>query len=59
MSGTSGDTGSAAIEAVRGLPYVDIVVLLPRGRTSAVQERQMTSVLEDNVHVVRGIVVIY
>ncbi|XP_052772937.1 threonine synthase-like 2 [Mya arenaria] len=51
--GTSGDTGSAAIEAVRGLPWVDIVVLLPRGRTSLVQERQMTSVLDDNVHVFR------
>lgn len=52
--GTSGDTGSAAIEAVRGMKWVDIVVLLPRGRCSNIQEKQMTTVLEDNVHVFRG-----
>lgn len=51
--GTSGDTGSAAIEAVRGLKWVDIVVLLPRGRTSFVQEKQMTTAIADNVHVYR------
>lgn len=51
--GTSGDTGSAAIEAVRGLQWVDIIVLLPRGRTSFIQEKQMTTVIEDNVHVFR------
>ncbi|OWF40335.1 threonine synthase-like 2 [Mizuhopecten yessoensis] len=51
--GTSGDTGSAAIEAIRGLKWVDIVVLLPKGRCSRVQEHQMTSVMEDNVHVFR------
>ena len=52
LVGTSGDTGSSAIEAVRGLPNVDIVFLFPCcGRISAVQERQMTSVseLEPNV----------
>ncbi|XP_035673866.1 threonine synthase-like 2 isoform X1 [Branchiostoma floridae] len=49
--GTSGDTGSAAIEAVRGLKWVDIVVLLPHGRCSSIQELQMTTVLDDNVHV--------
>jgi hypothetical protein len=57
--GTSGDTGSAAIEAVRGLKWVDIVVLLPRGRTSFVQEKQMTTAIADNVHVYRGIVHMY
>lgn len=51
--GTSGDTGSAAIEAVRGLKWVDIVVLLPRGRCTEVQERQMTTVIDENVHVFR------
>lgn len=51
--GTSGDTGSASIEAVRGLRWVDLVVLLPKGRCSRVQEHQMTSVIEDNVHVFR------
>lgn len=53
LVGTSGDTGSAAIEAVRGLQFVDIVVLLPKGRCSKVQELQMVSVIEDNVHVYR------
>ena len=32
FSGTSGDTGSAAISAVRGLPMIDIIVLLPKDR---------------------------
>ena len=47
---TSGDTGSAAIAALRGLPNVHVVVLHPNGRTSDVQRRQMTTVLDDNVH---------
>ncbi|CAL1526598.1 unnamed protein product [Lymnaea stagnalis] len=51
---TSGDTGSSAIEAVRGLNLVDIIVILPRGRCTAIQERQMTTVLDDNVHVYRA-----
>lgn len=49
VAATSGDTGSAAIEAVRGLPNVDIVVLHPAGRVSEVQRRQMTTVSDDNV----------
>uniref|UniRef100_A0A8D2D4U2 Threonine synthase like 2 n=1 Tax=Sciurus vulgaris TaxID=55149 RepID=A0A8D2D4U2_SCIVU len=49
--GTSGDTGSAAIESVREAENVDIVVLLPKGRCSRTQELQMTTVLKDNVHV--------
>ncbi|CAN5299081.1 threonine synthase [soil metagenome] len=47
---TSGDTGSAAIEACRGRRNVDIVVLHPAGRVSDVQRHQMTSVDEPNVH---------
>ncbi|XP_071089839.1 threonine synthase-like 2 [Haliotis cracherodii] len=54
LTATSGDTGSAAIESVRGMTWVDIIVLLPRGRTSRVQELQMTTVMEDNVHVYRA-----
>jgi len=50
LIGTSGDTGSAAIHAVRGLQWVDVVVLLPHGRCTTIQELQMTTVLEDNVH---------
>lgn len=56
LGATSGDTGSAAIAGCRGLPGLDIVILHPHGRTSAVQRRQMTTILDDNVHnfAVRG-----
>lgn len=47
---TSGDTGSAAIEALKGQPHVDVVVLHPKGRVSDVQRRQMTTVPDSNVH---------
>lgn len=50
VGATSGDTGSAAIEAFRGRPSTDIFILHPEGRTSAVQRRQMTTVLDQNVH---------
>jgi threonine synthase len=46
---TSGDTGSAAIEACRGRQRLDIVVLHPAGRVSDVQRRQMTTIDEPNV----------
>ncbi len=49
VGATSGDTGSAAIEACRDRTRVDIVILHPQGRTSAVQRRQMTTVLAPNV----------
>lgn len=47
---TSGDTGSAAIEACVGRDTLDIVVLHPAGRVSEVQRRQMTTVDAPNVH---------
>lgn len=50
VGATSGDTGSAAIEAFRGRNSTDIFILHPEGRTSEVQRRQMTTVLDDNVH---------
>ncbi|GFR74514.1 threonine synthase-like 2 [Elysia marginata] len=50
---TSGDTGSAAIEAVRGFDKVDIIVMLPRDRITKLQELMMTTVLDSNVHVYR------
>ncbi len=50
VGATSGDTGSAAIEAFRGRDNIDIFILHPRGRTSDVQRRQMTTVLDENVH---------
>lgn len=50
IGATSGDTGSAGIEAVRGKDAVDIYMLHPEGRISEVQRRQMTTVLDSNVH---------
>jgi threonine synthase len=50
VGATSGDTGSAAIEAVRDRKTIDIFMLFPKGRVSEVQRRQMTTVLAPNVH---------
>ncbi|MDX8347295.1 threonine synthase [Cognatiyoonia sp. IB215446] len=50
VGATSGDTGSAAIEAFRGLEAVDVFILYPNGRVSEVQRRQMTTPVEANVH---------
>ena len=52
VGATSGDTGSAAIDAVKSCDNVDIVILYPHGRTSDVQRRQMTTVDSPNVHAV-------
>ncbi|MFT9062471.1 MAG: threonine synthase [Acetobacter persici] len=49
VGATSGDTGSAAIEACRGRERISVVILHPKDRTSEVQRRQMTTVLEPNV----------
>ncbi len=49
VGATSGDTGSAAIEAFAGREHVDVAILHPHGRTSEVQRRQMTTVLAPNV----------
>jgi threonine synthase len=50
VGATSGDTGSAAMEAFRGLANVDLFILYPHGRVSDVQRRQMTTPVEANVH---------
>ncbi|MDX7949755.1 threonine synthase [Lichenihabitans sp. Uapishka_5] len=52
VGATSGDTGAAAVEAFRGLPQVDVVILYPHGRVSDVQRRQMTSVPDANIHAI-------
>jgi threonine synthase len=50
VGATSGDTGSAAIEACRDRARIQIVILHPAGRVSEVQRRQMTTVDAPNVH---------
>ncbi|MEO1000580.1 MAG: threonine synthase, partial [Pseudomonadota bacterium] len=50
VGATSGDTGSAAIEAFQGLEAVDVYILYPEGRVSEVQRRQMTTPTAPNVH---------
>ncbi len=49
LGATSGDTGSAAIYGVHGKQNIRIFIMHPKGRTSPIQEKQMTSVLDDNV----------
>ncbi|MFV0384465.1 threonine synthase [Paracoccus sp. (in: a-proteobacteria)] len=50
VGATSGDTGSAAIEAFRGIDNVDVFIMFPHGRVSEVQRRQMTTPDAPNVH---------
>jgi threonine synthase len=50
IGATSGDTGSAAIHGCRGHKGMEIFILHPKGRVSDVQRRQMTTVLDSNVH---------
>ena len=50
VGATSGDTGSAAIHGVRGRAGINVFMLYPKGRTSRLQELQMTTVADANVH---------
>ena len=50
IGATSGDTGSAAIEALRHCKNITTIILHPKGRTSDVQRRQMTTVDAPNIH---------
>ncbi|MBD8553241.1 threonine synthase [Rhizobium sp. CFBP 8762] len=50
VGATSGDTGGAAIDAFAGRERTDIFILFPHGKVSAVQQRQMTTSTEVNVH---------
>ncbi len=52
LGATSGDTGSAAMDACAGLAHVDIFILFPDGRTSEVQRRQMTTLGAANAHAI-------
>jgi len=50
LGATSGDTGSAAIHGLRGKTNVNCFILYPKGKVTDIQERQMTSILDSNVH---------
>lgn len=52
LGATSGDTGGAAIAGVRGQDNIDIFILFPENKVSPLQELQMTTVMDDNVHCV-------
>ncbi len=52
VGATSGDTGSAALEACRDSTQLDVFILFPKGRTSEVQRRQMTTVAAKNAHAI-------
>src|SRR3984885_1026464 len=49
---TSGDTGGAAVEAFRDRSQVDLIVLFPQGRISAVQRQMMTTATAANIHAI-------
>ncbi|KIH75778.1 L-threonine synthase [Geoalkalibacter ferrihydriticus] len=49
LGATSGDTGSAAIAGIRGKKNINIFILHPQGKTSPIQELQMTTVTDPNV----------
>ncbi len=47
---TSGDTGAAAVEAMKNKDLIDLVVLFPKDKISQVQQKQMTTSASDNIH---------
>ena len=50
LGATSGDTGSAALEAFKGKENIDIFILFPHKRVSSVQQKQMTWINERGVY---------
>ncbi|EGP84450.1 unnamed protein product [Zymoseptoria tritici ST99CH_1A5] len=50
IGATSGDTGSAAIYGLRGKKDVSVFIMYPKGKVSPIQEAQMTTVTDANVH---------
>ena len=52
VGATSGDTGSAAIYGLRGKKDVSVFIMYPKGKVSPIQEAQMTTVADENVHCV-------
>ena len=52
VGATSGDTGSAAIEACRARERIEVFILFPDGRVTEVQRRQMTTIGDPNIHTI-------
>ncbi len=52
IGATSGDTGSAAIEAFKGQKSVNVFIFFPRGRISKIQQLQMSTAKDSNVHAI-------
>jgi threonine synthase len=52
VGATSGDTGSAALEACRDREAIDIFILFPHNRVSEIQRRQMTTLDSPNAHAI-------
>jgi threonine synthase len=50
LGATSGDTGSAAIHGLRGKANVQCFIMFPTGKVTEIQERQMTTVADENIH---------
>mmetsp|Transcript_10773 Transcript_10773/g.18123 ORF Transcript_10773/g.18123 Transcript_10773/m.18123 type:complete len:537 (+) Transcript_10773:143-1753(+) len=50
LGATSGDTGSAAIHGLRGKANVNCFIMFPTGKVTEIQERQMTTIADENVH---------
>lgn len=50
IGATSGDTGSAAIHGLRGKANVDCFIMFPTGKVTEIQERQMTTITDSNIH---------
>ena len=52
VGATSGDTGSAAIEACKDREAIDVFIFFPKDRVSPIQQKQMTTVDADNIHAI-------
>lgn len=50
LGATSGDTGSAAIHGLRGKKNVNCFIMFPHGKVTEIQERQMTTIEDSNIH---------
>ncbi len=50
LGATSGDTGSAAIEAFKDSEHANVFILFPEGRVSDIQRKQMTTVSSQSVY---------